>query len=102
MLAMCVGAYFCLSGSITLMDYFFLKGSFLVVKDKRGEVFVHLAMRKGESNATMTFRRGNESEDYKVDLEPLFDSNGVVQQQSAIALFRQNFESFAKADKKKN
>jgi hypothetical protein len=102
-LAACVATYFMFSGLVSLLDYFIVKGSALVVRDKAGDVFVGVKMNKGESHAVMTFRRGTASQDFKVQIEKLFDTEGVLLQTATLNVFESNFSSFlSRKDKKKD
>ena len=102
-LALCVGTYFLLSGIVTLLDYTVIKGTNFVVKDKGGDVHVGIAMGKGESHVTMSFRRGTQSEKFKVEIEKLFDEEGVLLQTPTLNVFESNYSAFlGKKDKKTN
>jgi hypothetical protein len=102
-LASCVAGYFLLSGIVTLLDYMVFKGSAFVVKDKAGDVFFGVKMNKGESHAVMTFRRGAETQEYRVEIDKLFDVEGVLMQSPTLAVFETNFSAFlSKKDKKKD
>ena len=96
LIAACVSGYFCFSGMVTLVDYFVIQGSSFVVKDKTGDVFVKLAMNKGESHVTMSLRRGVESQDFKVNIDKLFDVEGNLLQTLTLNVFNQNITAFTR------
>lgn len=84
------------------MEYFITKGSVLVLRDKGVDVFVGLQMKDGESHVTMSLRRKERSEEYKVEIDKLFESNGVLNQTATLNVFNQNLASFLKSNKKKD
>ena len=100
-LAMCVAGYFFLSGVVSLLDFIVFKGSAFVVKDKGGDVFFGVKMNKGESHAVMTFRRGAETQDFRVEIDKLFDVEGVLLQSPTLAVFESNFTAFLSRKEKK-
>ena len=101
-IGLCVGAYFLLSGLVSLVDYFIIKESCLVIKDKSGDIFVGLSMKRGESRVTMTLRRGSQKDEFKVDIDKLFDEEGTLLQTPTLNVFNQNVSAFVKSDKKKD
>jgi hypothetical protein len=94
--------YFILSGIVTLIDYLVLKESSLVLADSQGDIFVGVVMKKGESQATLSFRRGEDKKEYKLDLDKLFDDEGILLQNATMNTFDSHLSAFSKSDKKKN
>jgi hypothetical protein len=85
------------------MDYTIVKGTNFVVRDKQGDIFVGIRMNKGESHVVMSFRRGLQSQEFKVDISKLFDLEGVLLQTPALNVFEANLNTFnAAKDKKKD
>lgn len=64
---------------------------------------VGIAMGKGESHVTMSFRRGQHAEKFKVEIDKLFDEEGVLLQTPTLNVFETHYNSFlGKKDKKTN
>lgn len=94
--------YFLLSGVVTLIDYFVVKGSSFVIADAQGGIHVGVVMKKGESKATLSFRRNLDEKEFKLDLDKLFDDEGTLFQTSTLNTFESHLATFSKSDKKKN
>ena len=102
-LAACVLTYFALSGIVSLLDYTVLRKTSLVVRDKDGDIHVGVGMKKGQSHAWMSFRRGAKEEEFKVELDKLFEVEGVLLQTPTLNVFEANLSAFlSKKDKKKD
>lgn len=102
-LAACVLTYFALSGVVTLLDYTVLKKTSFIVKEKDGDVHVGVRMDKGDSHALMSFRRGTQAQEFKVEIEKLFDVEGVLLQTPTLNVFEANLNTFlSKKDKKRD
>ena len=89
-------AYFILSGIVTLMDFFLLKETNFVIRDKPGDIFAGVNMRPSESHLTLTLRRGYSKEEYKLSLEKLFDEEGNLIQSTTLSTFEGHLTNFTK------
>ena len=59
-------------------------------------------MDKGDSHALMSFRRGTQAQEFKVEIEKLFDVEGVLLQTPTLNVFEANLNTFlSKKDKKR-
>jgi len=101
-IAVCVVAYFLLSGVVTLIDWFIVRdANFLIRDNKSGEVFVGLKMKKGESHVTLRLRNETRDSEYKMDIDKLFDVEGTLLQTATLNAFNHHYTSFTKKESKK-
>lgn len=84
------------------MDYTVLRETSFVLREKSGDIFAGINMKPAESHITLTLRREANREEYKLNIEKLFDEEGNLLQTSALSTFEGHLASFSKLDKKKD
>ena len=94
--------YFILSGTVTAIDYLIMKSANVVLKDSTGNLFVGLAMKRSDSHVTLTIRQGLKRQEFRLEIDKLFDSDGVLIQSAMLNAFSQNLGLFKNKDKKKD